>query len=92
MEVVAVGALYFAREVLLPLALAILLSFLLAPLVKRLENWRLRRIPAVLVVVAVAFGALGTLSYLLALQMYDLAYRLPDYKGNIIAKVESITS
>ena len=88
--VVAVAALYFAREVLLPLALAILLCFLLAPLVKRLENWKCRRIPAVLLVVAVAFGGLGTLSYALALQVYDLGYRLPEYKGNIIAKVESL--
>ena len=54
--VVAIAALYFAKEVLLPLALAILLSFLLAPLVTRLEKWGSRRIPAVLVVVAVAFS------------------------------------
>jgi predicted PurR-regulated permease PerM len=85
-----VATLYFAREVLLPLALAILLSFLLAPLVKRLEKWGARRIPAVLVVVGVAFVGLGTLSYVLAMQMYDLAYRLPEYKGNIIAKVEFV--
>ena len=88
--VVAVATLYFAREVLLPLALAILFSFLLAPWVKRLEKWGARRIPAVLVVVGLAFFAVGTLSYVLAMQMYDLACRLPQYKGNIIAKVESV--
>ena len=71
--VVAIAALYFAKEVLLPLALAILLSFLLAPLVTRLEKWGSRRIPAVLVVVAVAFSALGGLGYLLAYQIYDIA-------------------
>ena len=87
--VVAIAALYFAKEVLLPLALAILLSFLLAPLVTRLEKWGSRRIPAVLVVVAVAFSALGGLGYLLAYQIYDIAYRLPEYKDNIVAKVES---
>ena len=90
--VVAIAALYFAKEVLLPLALAILLSFLLAPLVTRLEKWGSRRIPAVLVVVAVAFSALGGLGYLLAYQIYDIAYRLPEYKDNIVAKVESFQS
>ena len=87
--VVAIAALYFAKEVLLPVALAILLSFLLAPLVTRLEKWGSRRIPAVLVVVAVAFSALGGLGYLLVYQIYDIAYRLPEYKDNIVAKVES---
>src|ERR1700678_3399424 len=81
-SVVVVAALYLARDILLPLALAILLSFLLAPLVKRLEKWGARRIPAVLVVVLLAFGLLAAISYLLASQMYDLAYRLPQYKGN----------
>ena len=46
---VVVGALYFAREVLVPLALAILLTFLLAPLVRRLERVGLSRVPATLV-------------------------------------------
>ncbi|HEX4142296.1 MAG TPA: AI-2E family transporter [Pirellulales bacterium] len=88
--VVAVAALYVAREVLLPLALAILFSFLLAPSVKRLEKWHLRRIPAVVIAVGFAFVALGTLSYVLAMQMVDLATRLPEYKGNIIAKIETV--
>ncbi len=43
---VAAAILYLARDVLIPLALAILLSFLLAPVVRRLEGWRLGRIPS----------------------------------------------
>jgi predicted PurR-regulated permease PerM len=35
-----VAALYFGREVLVPIALALLLSFVLAPLVRRLQSWR----------------------------------------------------
>jgi len=88
--ITVVAALYFAKDVLLPLALAILFSFLLAPLTKRLEKWHFRRIPAVLLVVAIAFGAIGSLSYVLALQVYDLAYQLPTFKENIVAKVDSL--
>ena len=88
--VVTIAALYFAKEVLLPLALAILLTFMLSPLVKRLEKWGSRRIPAVLAVVAVASMGLGALGYVLVVQMYDIAYRLPEFKDNIVAKVESL--
>ena len=48
---VVVTALYFAKVVLIPIALAVMLSFLLAPLLIRLQRWGLRRIPALLIVV-----------------------------------------
>ena len=53
-----VAALYFARDLLIPLALAALLTFLLAPLVTRLERW-IGRIAAVLLVVATIFSMTG---------------------------------
>ena len=56
--VIAVGALYLGSEILIPLALAILLSFMLAPIVTRLRRWRLGRIPSVLIVVALVFTTL----------------------------------
>ena len=87
-----VGALYFGREILLPFALAILLSFLLAPLVERLEQWKLGRIPAVLGVVVVAFLGVTLLAFILAQQVYDFADRLPDYKQNIVEKVRTFQS
>ena len=55
-------ALYYAQEVLLPLALAVLLSFVLTPLVTRLERWRLGRIPSVVVVVLLTCSAIGAWS------------------------------
>src|SRR6476660_6891844 len=54
--VLMVGCLYWAREVLVPVALAILLTFLLAPVVTALERWRLPRVPAVVLVVVLALG------------------------------------
>jgi len=87
---IVVAALYFAREVLLPLALAILLSFLLTPLVARLEKWRLGRIPSVVIVTGVGFALAATLGYVLLLQAYEVANQLPQYKDNIVAKAESL--
>ena len=55
----AVAALYVAKEILLPVALAILLSFLLTPLANRLERWRFPRLFAVLVVAGLSFSILG---------------------------------
>jgi len=90
--VAVIAILYFGRDVLLPFALAVLLSFLLAPAVDRLERWKLGRIPSVLIMVATLFAGLGALSYIGGQQLYDLAKRLPDYKENIIHKVESVRS
>ena len=55
---IAIGTLYFAREVLIPIALALLLSFLLAPAMVRLQRWGFRKTVAALVVVTLSFLAL----------------------------------
>ena len=83
-----VAALYFARDLLIPLALAALLTFLLAPLVTRLERW-IGRIAAVLLVVATIFSMTGMAGWVLTRQLIDLATRLPDYKVNIQTKIHS---
>ncbi len=87
---VIVAALYFAREVLVPLALAMLLSFLLAPLVTWLERRRLPRALAVATVVSLLFSVLAILTWVVAIQVEDLAQRLPQYKDNIIEKVRAV--
>jgi predicted PurR-regulated permease PerM len=74
---------------LLPFALAILLSFLLSPLIELLEQRHFARVPAVLTVVTVALLSFGGLAFVLAHQVYDLAYRLPEHKKNIVAKVQT---
>ena len=56
--VVVIGALYFAREVLVPIALALLLSFVLAPLVRSLRNWYVPRSIAVIISVLIAFAVI----------------------------------
>ena len=83
-----VVTLYFARELLIPLALSALLTFLLAPVVTRLERW-VGRIAAVLLVVALIFTAVGAAGWILTRQLVDLATRLPQYKGNIVTKIRA---
>jgi predicted PurR-regulated permease PerM len=76
----------WAKEFLLPLVLAILISFLLAPVVSRLERWRFPRAVAVLSVVAIAFALIGGICSTLSLQALDLVNSLPKYRENIHAK------
>ena len=83
-----IGLLYFGRELLIPFALSALLTFLLAPLVTRIERW-IGRIAAVLLVVALIFTGLGAAGWMLTRQFVDLAAKLPEYKGNIIAKMQA---
>jgi predicted PurR-regulated permease PerM len=84
-----IASLYFARDFLIPLALAALLTFLLSPLVARIERW-LGRIAAVLLVGTMIFAATGAAGWVLTRQLVDLATRLPDYKENIQTKLRSI--
>src|SRR5512145_1026008 len=83
-----IATLYLARDLLIPLVLAALLTFLLAPLVSRLERW-LGRIGAVLLVVTLIFAATGAAGWVLTRQLVDLATKLPDYKENIQTKLRS---
>ncbi len=83
-----IAMLYFGRELLIPLSLAALLTFLLSPLVTRIERW-IGRIAAVLVMVILIFTSIGLGGWVLTRQMVDLATKLPEYKGNIITKIQS---
>ena len=85
-----VATLRYAQEFFLPLVLAGLLSFLLSPLVRRLERWRIGRVGAVLMTAALAFVMIGGLTYLVTSQFLDLARSLPKYRSNLIARVGSL--
>jgi predicted PurR-regulated permease PerM len=87
---VTVAALYFGREVLVPLALAILLSFLLAPLVLLLRRVRFGRVPSVLAAVLVAFTVICGIAGLIGDQVATLAGNLPRYESTISRKIQSV--
>jgi predicted PurR-regulated permease PerM/GAF domain-containing protein len=84
-----IAALYFGRTVLVPIALATLITFLLSRLVTRLERW-IGRIAAVLVTVIAMFAIFAAASWVIGRQVIDLADKLPDYQANIVAKIRSL--
>ena len=86
----AAAMLRFAQEFFLPLVFAGLLSFLLSPLVRRLERWRLGRAGAVIVTAALAFVLIGGLTYLVTSQFLDVARELPKYRNNLIGRVAAL--
>ncbi len=90
--VIGVAVLYVARTVFVPIALALLLAFLLGPLVARLRNWGVGRVPSAMLVVLFSFALLGTIGLGMASQLTDLAHRLPGYQQNVHRKVEAILS
>ena len=87
-----VAALYFARDVLIPLTLAVLLSILLAPLVGLLRRLRLGRVPAVLLAVVTAVGLVCAIGGLIGTQLADLADNVPAYTQTIEGKAAVIRS
>ncbi|HUQ73575.1 MAG TPA: AI-2E family transporter [Burkholderiales bacterium] len=87
---IAAAVLYLAKEVLVPLAMAILLSFLLAPLVRRLEQWKLGRVPSTLIVVLLGFGVIFGVAGLAGSQALSLAAKLPEYRHNIVSKIHAL--
>ncbi len=87
--VLVVAVLYWAQAVLVPFALALLLTFVLTPPVSWFQRW-VGRIPAVLLVVALVFAALGLAGWGLTRQMDSLAADLPGYRANIRTKVADV--
>jgi predicted PurR-regulated permease PerM len=90
MAVVVVGVLYFARDVLVPIVLAVLMSFVLAPLIALLQRLRCPRILAVFLVVLAAFSVLFALGGLMAAQVNQLATDLPAYQSTLREKIQAL--
>jgi predicted PurR-regulated permease PerM len=87
--VLVVVVLYWAQAILVPFALAILLTFVLTPPVTGLERW-IGRVPAVLLVVTLVFSGLGLAGWGVARQVESLAADLPAYRDNIRTKIEDV--
>jgi len=85
-----IAALYFGRDILIPLAVAFLLGFLLDPLVVRLKRWGLPRAPAAILVVTLALGLVGLAGVFLGNQVSALSAELPTYQSNIRHKLREL--
>jgi predicted PurR-regulated permease PerM len=85
-----IGTLYLGREVFVPIALAVLLSFVLAPLVRLLQRCRIPRGLAVVGVVLLAFVSIFMLGGVIATQVTELAGDLPQYQFTMREKIKSL--
>ena len=85
-----VAFLYFARDVIVPIALAILLSFLLAPAIRWLRRLHLGRVAAVALTVLIAFLAMVGFAAVVVQELSSLARQLPEYRSNLEAKIRSL--
>jgi predicted PurR-regulated permease PerM len=82
--------LYWTRVVLMPVAVAILLTFVLDPVVSLLQRARLPRMPAVILVVVVAFALLGSIGWVVTGQLTSLANELPQHTENLKHKLADL--
>jgi len=82
-----IAGLYFGREVLLPLALAILLSFVLTPMLLLLRRLKVPRVLGVTIVVSFAFAVILGLGWLFSQQASQLAENFPMYRTAIVEKI-----
>src|SRR6266852_558661 len=88
--VLVVAALYWARAILIPVVLAMLLTLVLSPVVAALQHRGLGRIASVISVVFLALCLLGAVGFGVAVQLKNLATDLPQHKHEIEAKIERI--
>lgn len=87
--VVVVAALYWAQAVIVPVTLALLLTFILSLVVAPLQR-RIGSVPAVLLVVVVTFAALGVAGWAVSTQLTSLIQELPGYQQNVRHKIRDI--
>ena len=85
-----IAALYFAREVLIPFAFALTLTFLLIPVVDLLQRLRFGRALSVLTTVLVSIAVAGGIGWIIANQLIEVANQLPLYRENIEAKINAL--
>lgn len=88
--VVVLAALYVGRDVFLPVVLAILLAFVLAPFVDVMRRWHFGRVPAVIVAVTISLGIILSLGTVIGFQLAGLASDLPRYQTTIQSKIGSL--
>jgi hypothetical protein len=88
---IVLGLLYFGQEVLIPLALAVLFSFLLAPVVSWLERLRLGRVPSTLIVVFAALALVVGFGWIVEQRFAEIVTKLPDYRQSIQSKFQHLT-
>src|SRR5215475_1006196 len=88
--ILIIASLYWAQAVLLPIAVSILLTFLLTPVADSVERVGLGRVVSVILIVILAFSFLGAVGWIVTRQLTIVANDLPTYRQNIITKIADI--
>ncbi|MDN7182492.1 AI-2E family transporter [Caballeronia sp. SEWSISQ10-4 2] len=88
--VVVICTLYFGRAVLIPIILAVLLSFLVAPFVDLLRRLKFGQVPSVIVAVLTALAVLTAVGALIGAQVAQLAGDLPQYQVAVERKINAV--
>jgi predicted PurR-regulated permease PerM len=88
--VATLAVLYLAREIFIPFAFALTLSFVLTPLAAWLQRIHLGRVPSVMIVMIGVVACAGVLSWMVANELIDVVDHLPAYSENINAKIKGI--
>ena len=86
-----ISFLHFGREIILPLVIAALLAFVLAPVIRRLRGVGMWNAPAVVLTVALAILGIGGLGYTIVMQVTQLAGDLPLYQTNLRTKIRALS-
>ncbi|MAM85768.1 MAG: phytochrome sensor protein [unclassified Hahellaceae] len=88
--IAVVAVLYFAKVVILPVAMAVMLTFLLAPLVLKLQRIGLPRVVAIITTVVIAFLAIAAIAWTISVQVVSLADELPRYEQTLRSKIRQL--
>ena len=88
---IVLALLYFGQEVSIPLALAVLIAFLLAPVVSWLEHLRLGRVTSTLLVVVAGLALAGGFGWIVEQRFVEIVTKLPDYSQSIQTKFQRVT-
>ncbi|MBL8880183.1 MAG: AI-2E family transporter [Phycisphaerales bacterium] len=87
---ITIFALFWAREIIIPVVLAIFFSLLLSPLVRRIEQLGIRRIGSVLIVMTALMGLIAGVFWVIGSQAAAVMSELPKYRDNIVAKARNL--
>ena len=88
--VLIVASMYWARAVLMPVALALLLTFLLSPIDSALQRLGLGRVVSVTLLAVLTFSVIGVIGWAISVEVKEFANDLPGYQGNIKKRVEDL--
>ena len=88
--VLIVASIYWARPVLIPVALAMLLTFLLSPADSALQRLGLGRAVSVALLAIITFSLIGVIGWAISVQVKEIAKNLPSYQGNIKKRIEDL--